>query len=391
MSSTRNDDQPAPLIEPPRLRTTEARGASRLELFFDLAYLWVLAELAAAFVEDLTWHGAGVFAGMLTVVWWSWVTTTLYANRFDTNDVLYRLAKLGVTAGVIGMAASVHGEDTLFAASFLATRVLLLVLYLRAWRHVTEARDTIAVYLATGAGGAVLWAVSLPLDGLPRYLLWAAGILVEVTAPLLASRLGDNTPLHLQHLPERFGLLVMLVLGESIASLVAGLHGQHWSGDAVVAAVVAFSAVAALWWIYFDLGGAAGKRQLEKDGDDQETGVADAYVFGHLPVVIGLSGAAVGIEELVLHPVGELGDAAEWTLHGGVTLFLIGVAVVMAGTSGNWRAAWPWPGAVIPAVPLLALIDAPVLSVAGIALVLVAAVLAGMWAQRRGALRTAEA
>src|SRR3712207_815537 len=94
------------LIRPPELRTGEDRSASRLELFLDLAYVLVVAELAGAFAEDLTWHGAAVFAAMFTVTWWSWVTITLYANRFDTDDVLYRLAKLAGAFGVAVMAAA---------------------------------------------------------------------------------------------------------------------------------------------------------------------------------------------------------------------------------------------------------------------------------------------
>src|SRR5262245_31290257 len=101
-----DDRRAAPLVRPPQLRTAEARTASRLELFFDLAYVLVVAGLAQAFIEHLGLRGAVTFAGLFTVTWWSWVTVTLYANRFDTNDVLYRLAKLGGALAVLGMAAS---------------------------------------------------------------------------------------------------------------------------------------------------------------------------------------------------------------------------------------------------------------------------------------------
>ena len=48
-------------IRPPRLATGEEREASRLELFYDLAYVLVVAELAAAFLKDLSWPGAVTF------------------------------------------------------------------------------------------------------------------------------------------------------------------------------------------------------------------------------------------------------------------------------------------------------------------------------------------
>src|SRR5690242_10112092 len=100
------EDRPAPLVRPPKLLTDVDRTATRLELFFDLAYVLVIAELAATLAKDVTAEGVAVFAGLFAVAWWSWVTTTLYANRFDTNDVVYRLGKLAAAAAVIGMAAS---------------------------------------------------------------------------------------------------------------------------------------------------------------------------------------------------------------------------------------------------------------------------------------------
>jgi low temperature requirement protein LtrA len=390
-----HDERPAPLIRPPRLRVQEERGASRLELFFDLAYVLVIARLAATFTDHLTWRGAATFAGLFAVTWWSWVTVTLYANRFDTNDIVYRLAKLAGTVAVVGMAASATGAGgpraVTFAASYLATRVLLLALYGRAYRHVRQARGTIVIYLAGTGAGAVLWAASLATGGAARYALWAAGVLVEAGAPVLATRFGGGVPLHVEHLPERFGLFVILVLGESIASLVAGVQDADWRVGPVAVAAVAFVAVAALWWSYFDLGGAAGKRKLVDDGEDQESGVADAYIYGHLPLTLGIATFAVGVEQVVTHPA-DLPGGGRWALAGGAALFLAGTAAVVAGTAGRWRAAWPWPAGAVPAVLVAGFLsELPPPAVAGVtAALLVATVLAGIRQQRRGAIETTE-
>ena len=385
------------MISPPRLRAKDSeRSASRLELFFDLAYVLVVAELAASLAKDLSWHGAAVFAGLFTVTWWSWVTITLYANRFDTNDVIYRVAKLADAGAVVAMAASaqdaVGSKATTFALSYLVTRLLLLALYARAYRHVEDARPTIVIYLIGTGAGATLWAASLAASGYVRYALWATGILVEAAAPIVATRRGGGVPLHLDHLPERFGLFVILVLGESVASVVVGVHDTQWASASVVVAAVGFVAVAALWWLYFDLGGAAGKRNLIDEGDDQESGVADAYVYGHLPLILGLVVVAVGIEQFIVHPGDDLPGAARWALHGGTTLVLVGTAAVISGTAGSWRAAWPWPAIAIPALAAIgaALRLEPAATIGLSAAVLVATVLAGIRQQRRGRLDTTE-
>ena len=132
----------AGLVRPPSLTTDEDRTASRLELFFDLAFVLVVTELAGALREDVTWHGAAVFAGLFTTVWWAWVSSTMYANRFDHDDVVFRLYKLASMAAVIGLAATAAEATTerigLFAACQAALRVVLLLQYGRVHRHVVE-------------------------------------------------------------------------------------------------------------------------------------------------------------------------------------------------------------------------------------------------------------
>ena len=57
--------------------------------------------------EDVTWSATLETAGLFAVVWWSWMSSTLYANRFDHDDVLFRSIKLAGMLAVVGMAASV--------------------------------------------------------------------------------------------------------------------------------------------------------------------------------------------------------------------------------------------------------------------------------------------
>ena len=386
-----------PLIAPPTLRTEEGRSASRLELFFDLAYVLVVAELATAFALDLTWHGAFVFAGLFAITWWSWVTITLYANRFDTNDVIFRLVKLAGTFAVVVTAASaptaIGLDAAIFTLGYLASRVLLFGLYARAWRHVPEARTTIGIYLAGSGAGAGVWALSLLVPAPLKYGLWAAGVLVEAAAPVLATRFGRDVPLHLEHLPERFGLFVILVLGESVASVVTGLHDTHFRLVSVGVAALGFLLTAALWWSYFDLGGAAGKHRLEEDEDDSERSwMPDAYVYGHLPLVVGLGAVGVGIEQFIAHPTEGLSPGGRWALCAGASLFVLGTALVLAGTSRSWRAAWPWPALAIPLMLALGWLDelGPVLLIALLARLVVLVVVTGIIKQRRGELETVE-
>jgi len=354
------------LVRPPTLRTGEDATASRLELFFDLAYVLVAIELADTFYGDLTWRGAATFAALFVALWLSWVGFTLYANRFDTDDVVLRLAKLTATLGVAGCAAAASGATTSFSTPFvvcfLLTRLVLLALHVRAWRHVEQARPTVAVYLGATAVSATLWAVSLAVGGSARWVLWAVAVAVDVAAPVVATWRGDRTPLHVEHLPERFGLFVILVLGEAVGGAATGVHDAGWAGPSVAVGVAGFVLAAALWWNYFDITAWHSETELkEHDERDSETeGAAaderhDLFVYGHLPLTLGVVMAGVGIEELVLHPGGLLPSAGAWVLVGGIALYVVGSALVLGGTRRTWRAAWPWPTATLPVVVLAAL------------------------------------
>lgn len=378
-----------PLIRPPRLQVEREGGASRLELFFDLAYVLVVLELAKVFYADLTLHGLLVLTGLFVAIWVSWVGFTLYANRFDTDDVVFRVVKLAATAAVALCAASageaVGKYAVPFAASFLVGRVLLLLLHLRAWRHVRQARPTIRFYLLSVGISALLWAVSLATPGETRYWLWAAAVLVDALGPVLATLGRDSLPLHIEHLPERFGLLVIIVLGEALGGVVRGVHDASWAGSALAVGIAGLVLAASLWWVYFDVAAESSADRLEQveEEEDETAGNIDPdpaasderhdlFVYGHLPLALGTVLVGVSLEDLIMHR-----DSAEpWVLAAGLCLFLAGTTMIIAGTARSWGAVWPWPTAFVPVVVALCLLipNALVLVVTAAAVVLLLAV-----------------
>jgi low temperature requirement protein LtrA len=379
-----------PLIRPPALRTGEQATASRLELFFDLAFVLVVFELAASFLKDLTWSGLGTFAALFVALWLSWVGFTLYANRFDTDDVVFRIAKLAATMAIAGCAASASAATTTFstpfAACFLAGRIILLLLHVRAWRHVADSRPTIGIYLGTTAVSSALWAVSLAVDGPARLWLWAAAVVVDGAGPIIATWRDNHVPLHMEHLPERFGLLVILVLGEAVGGAATGVHDAKWAAQSTVVGAVGFVIAAALWWTYFDTTAASSAATLQRldDQDDLQEGAAaderhDLFVYGHLPLALGVVMVGIGVEDLVVHPTAALPSAGGWTLAGGLALFLAGSALILGGSRHSWRAVWPWPVAAIPIVLAAAALphENALLLVAGLAVVCLALAVRG--------------
>jgi low temperature requirement protein LtrA len=377
------------LLRPPTLQTDESRGASRLELFFDLAFVLVITELATSLREDVTLRTALGTAGLFTAVWWSWMSSTLYANRFDHDDVLFRSIKLAGMLAVVGMAASVAEATgkhaTAFVLSYVAIRVLLLVQYARAHRHVEAARDGIRIYLLGTGAGAALWLVSLAVEGPVRYGLWALGLVVDAAAPLLVTASRAQVPLHLEHLPDRFSLFVILVLGESVAAVAHGVADASWAVGSVLAGAVCFVVAATLWWSYFDLAGAGAKHLLEEAGGASSTVSHDVYVYGQLPLCLALVAVGAGIEGMVVEGFSEVGDGLRSLLAGGVALYLVTVGATNAAMARRSRSGWWWAAVASVVAVGDAVLDVPALGVVAVlAVLLVAVVVTGLEQEARG-------
>jgi low temperature requirement protein LtrA len=375
------------LVRPPDLQTGEDRSASRLELFFDLAFVLVVAELAIELREDVTVAGALRFAGLFTTVWWAWVSSTLYANRFDHDDVLYRLYKLASMAAVIGLAASATEATgkrfAIFVGCQLALRLLLLLQYARAHRHVEKARPVVRMYLFGAAAGALLWGLSLLVPRPLAFALWGAAVLVEALVPLLVTRAPADVPLHVEHLPERFALFVILVLGESVAGVAHGLYDAEWGPSAIPVAVLSFVLAAALWWSYFDLAGARAKRLLNEVGGERSDNSHDVYIFGQLPLTLALATVGAGIELAVVESgQGEVPTGTRLLLAGGVAVFLISMTVTDTGMSRRVRNGWWWPLAAAAVALLDVALELPAVVVVGALAALMVAVLVAGTVQR---------
>src|SRR5262249_57895473 len=107
-------------------------------------------------------------------------------------------------------------------------------------------------FLTFSSVAILVWAVSLAFHAPWVYMLWGVALAIELTAPIRAWRFLPDAPVDRRHLPERFGLLTLIVLGESVLAVVLGVSKVSWDAGSAAAALGGFVVAAALWWIYFD-------------------------------------------------------------------------------------------------------------------------------------------
>jgi low temperature requirement protein LtrA len=194
-----------------------------------------------------------------------------------------------------------------------------------------------------------------------------------------------EVPLHLEHLPERFSLFVILVLGESAAAIAHGVHDAHWTAASVTGAALCFVLAATLWWSYFDLAGAAARQLLDEAGAVGSTYSHDIYVYGQLPLCLAIAAAGVGMHDIVVEGGGEASTGSRVLLSGGVALYLVTIGLTNAGMARRGRNGWLWT--IVAAVVAVAdaLFELPALAVTGVlAVVLVAVVIIGLDQEARG-------
>jgi low temperature requirement protein LtrA len=317
-------------VNPPRLRSIEPDTAERhatwIELFFDLVFVVAIAQLSHLISDDPSTTAFLRYAALFVPVWSIWLGFTVYADRFDTDDVPHRILML---AGMFGVAAiAVHVDDAFgggsipFTLTSIAPRAVLLAMNVRAMRAVPVARDHQAAYLRGRSLGLLLWIASLAVPVPGRYVMWGAAVVVEVGTPLLTERRVGTLQLHVSHIAERLALFTMIVLGESVVSVTAGIAKLDFDLSNSVIAVCAFVLAAALAWIYFD-----------RLGSGSAAAGTTRFVYAHFVVYLGLATVGPGtFLAIVASNDAALPAAARAALCGGTAIYLLGLCLVTAPT-----------------------------------------------------------
>jgi len=319
---------------PPRLRIGEAenepRHATWLELFYDLVFVVAVSQLAHKLSGDVSLRGFLGYAGLFVPLWWSWIGITFYANRFDSDDPIRRVMMGLQMLAIAALAVNVHHAWSTtsfgFALSYIISRLLLIVEYLRAVKHIPQVKSLVYPMNAGFGVGVLLWIVSLAVPVPWRFGFWGVGLLVDFVSPIVLSDRQRQWPPHAEHLPERFGLFTIIVLGEAVIAVVNGLSEMDWSLPVAITAILGFVTAFGLWWLYFEN---SLSKALENAKETGKTFILQVWLYGHLPLVIGLAAAGIGVEHAVIgETTSSLPDNERWLMAGSVALCYVSLAIL---------------------------------------------------------------
>jgi low temperature requirement protein LtrA len=307
------------------------QSVSWFELFYDLVIVAAVAQAGKVFIKSPDWGTTALIVSALLVLFCIWLLVTVSHGLFPGDDPIRRVIVL-MQMMFISVAALALGEAGLpnwvgFACGGLAL-LAVTALYLRHLSGAGALRVTVRrVALCTGLGASLFLASALVSVWLTfeqsvfappiLLLIGAVFILVPVLTVILRGIVEAGT-LDTHHLEERFGLFVIIVLGESFVGLLAAL-GALGDIPSPVFFVLTFVVSFCIWSLYFNAvlpfgmpHGMAGLRW---------------WIAGHALLVLSMVSVAVAFADLTLNQQGEstLKFQGSWT-----PLPLLGVLTALA-------------------------------------------------------------
>jgi low temperature requirement protein LtrA len=281
------------------------RAATTLELLFDLAFVVAFAQaadqLTHAIAEDHLVAGVVAFAFVMFAVCWAWINFSWFASAYDTDDWFYRVTTMVQMIGVVVLALGIpalftsllegdHLDNAIIVAGYVIMRIAMVAQWARVAVQDPPSRRTALTYVVVVIIAQLGWVIVavLPLSISQVFVIAPVLYAIELGGPIVAERTTAGTPWHPHHIAERYGLLVIIALGEvllgTVASISALVTAQGWSAETVLVAVAGVGLTFGLWWTYF----------IMPSGPLLERHRARGFVWGYAHIVIFAAIAAVG-------------------------------------------------------------------------------------------------
>jgi low temperature requirement protein LtrA len=342
------------------------------ELFFDLVFVFAFTQVATLLADDPTFAGIGRGVLVLAALWWAWAAYASLTNAVDPEENVVGAALLVALIAMFVAALVVpdvfDGEGVLFGAAFFVVCAMHVALYALAGRG---SRDLLRAVLRLAPwmlGSATLILVAGFTDGAQTWL-WLVALTCAYVGGVVTGSSGWR--LHPSHFAERYGLVVIIAIGEAFVSIGIGARGIGIGLREVVAAVLGLLVATSFWLAYFDFFAIRGEQMLRsREGTERVALARDLYTYAHFPMIVGIVLFAFAMKTVIAHVGDELDSVAAFALCGGSALYLFTYSAIrsrverrLAVSRGRFVAAFALVlllpvATVVPAIAALALVTA---------------------------------
>jgi low temperature requirement protein LtrA len=321
--------------------TDEAHGVTTLELFFDLVFVFAITQITAFMAADLGVRGCLRGLVLLSLLWFAWCSYSWLGNQAHADEGILRGAYIVAMAAMFVVALAIPeawGDEgggvsapVLLAAALAVVRGTHLAVYVvAAAGDAGLRRQVVRTAIPVGLSAALLLTGAV-LGGPTQTALWALAVAVDYSGIYLVG--ADWRLPAPRHFAERYGLIVLIALGESLIAVGVGVGHLPVTVPIVVGALLGMAVSVALWWAYFDVVAPVAERVLrEREGIARVRLARDSYTYLHFPMVAGVIYLALGLKKVAQY-VGDqshhaltdpLPTTALWALYGGVAAYLLG-------------------------------------------------------------------
>ncbi|KAG0335770.1 hypothetical protein BG000_007250 [Podila horticola] len=281
----------------------EEPKASWLELFYDLLFVANLTQFThshpitsgAALLHYICWF---------VIMWWAWAGQTFWAARYDMDDLFTKLFKLVEFCALISFGAfstdHLEGTTTGFVASYCILKGVLMIEYSNVlfWARRNRSKKSttpLVLHIAGNLTAIVIWSLSTMVHDVNwRYVMWFSSIALEIIVLVVFSRRSSVTFAG-SHLPERFALFTIIVLGENVIGIIGLSAGAaNWvAGNDPFLILFLLNTVIlySLWWLYFD--------DFSEDVFHKTTTLSQLWAYLHLPLHICIVLVGTGSIDLI--------------------------------------------------------------------------------------------
>lgn len=353
--------------------------ASPLELFFDVVFVFALTQITALLADDLS---AGAFMRdllLLAVIWWGWICYAWVTNVHSMDETLVRGAMVVALIACFFMALTIpeaFGKyGTTFAVANLVFRGTQIGLFALVAAREEHGRPAAPIIVATFGLAALLVLAGSFLDGDARVGVWCAALAVDLAGPIVFRSRINRLEIGHEHFAERFGLFIIICLGEAVVATGIGAEKVDIDTVTVVRIVLALLLAVAVWWTYFDFVAPAAEKRLGEAGDDRTALARDAYSYLHFVMVAGIVILAVGLKHVVK------GEDPGATIGGGMALYLAGHVLFRLRMIGT--VSWNRVAAAVGCVAVIALGGRPAWAAGVVMAVMAVLIVSESFTERR--------
>jgi low temperature requirement protein LtrA len=309
-----------------------------LELFFDLVFVFAITQVTSFLSHDPTWSGLLQGLLLLGALWWAWSAYAWLTNTLDPEEGAVRLAVLAAAAAMLIVSLATPGafgsDGVIFGVAYFVVRALHLLLYTIAGRGDPDLFRAVVRIVPAAILAPALLVVGGFLDGSAQLAIWGAALVIDYLGVLLGHMRGWRVSP--EHFVERFGLIIIIALGESIVAIGVGAAGAPIDAGVIAAALLGMTVAACLWWSYFDWAIFVGQATLaEATGARRAVLARDLFSYLHLPMVGGIVLFAFGLKATLADVGDSLGSLPAFGLLGGIALYMLAHVVFRLRIGGG--------------------------------------------------------